>query len=449
MSATLGGGYNCDGTYSIVQGAQLSNMTSQTAGSMMTMSMGQSAQMTAMQSNSQAKTLEATAGVQENTGKMQMGLGGANAALGALQMYKYFSHNKNSRNVQGAYSEVNTGDQNKAGAKTESTGLMDSQSGYIRGGNGVGGQIVDKFQLNQNSGIQFTAVGNDPNTVVQQQADRKAQEEAHKREVVNKTNQVSNHISAEQESAASAAMGGGMMSMITGAQQLMSGSMSMASAKRLRETAASLNQTTGAALNPIAPPALPPSLTGASSFRAPAAITGSGATASSSEDAVADASGDAPDLGTGFNPNALPSGIPAGPAAGKFTEGTPQANMGGGGGGGMGGGNTAPASGQQEDPQAKLAPATQGTSYDGGGGSFMGGGGGGKGAEGGPDLSGLLEKFLPKKEDQERAGSSIMDFGGKAGSDEAPFSVLDRNTNIFQRVSETYRDKQSRGIVGI
>jgi hypothetical protein len=79
----------------------------------------------------------------------------------------------------------------------------------------------------------------------------------------------------------------------------------------------------------------------------------------------------------------------------------------------------------------------------------VGGGGNGKGAEGGPDLSALLEKFLPKKEDDSKKGGSIMDFANQNGAGEQPYSYLDKNANIFQRVSETYRNKQMVGGVAV
>ena len=77
------------------------------------------------------------------------------------------------------------------------------------------------------------------------------------------------------------------------------------------------------------------------------------------------------------------------------------------------------------------------------------GGGGGVAAERGPDLSGLLAQFLPKKE-EEKNGNGILDFGGNRGlASEGPISLLDRNANIFDRIHETYQDKNRRGRVGL
>jgi hypothetical protein len=77
-----------------------------------------------------------------------------------------------------------------------------------------------------------------------------------------------------------------------------------------------------------------------------------------------------------------------------------------------------------------------------------GGGGGGGGAEKGPDLSGLLAQFLPKK-DEEKPGNGILDFGGRNPASDGPISLLDRNANIFDRIHETYQDKNRRGRIGL
>jgi hypothetical protein len=87
--------------------------------------------------------------------------------------------------------------------------------------------------------------------------------------------------------------------------------------------------------------------------------------------------------------------------------------------------------------------------YDGGGG-YRGGGAAGGGPDKGPDLSGLLAQFLPKK-DEDTAKNGILEYGERgtpsAANDEG--SLLGRNINIFERIHQAYQDKQKRRRVGI
>jgi hypothetical protein len=78
-----------------------------------------------------------------------------------------------------------------------------------------------------------------------------------------------------------------------------------------------------------------------------------------------------------------------------------------------------------------------------------GGGAGGGGGAIGPDLSAMMEKFLGKKGEDGR-GQGILDFGqGNARPGQQPYSLLDRNANIFERIHQTYQDRNRRGVIGL
>jgi hypothetical protein len=171
-------------------------------------------------------------------------------------------------------------------------------------------------------------------------------------------------------------------------------------------------------------------------------------------------SGGPPSLGSG---NDLGAGDDSGPGmlpAGKFKT----ADSGGGGGGGspgMGGGagagGGAPAT-APEDPKAQYATEF-GTKerYESGGSPGAAAKGAAKAGgkdDGGIDLNGLLAQFLPKNEEDLGPKNGILDFvgfgGGRvpASAEEAP-SYLDKNADLFQRIHETYAEKNRKGHVGL
>jgi hypothetical protein len=151
----------------------------------------------------------------------------------------------------------------------------------------------------------------------------------------------------------------------------------------------------------------------------------------------------------------LGAGIPA-PSGTGFVDRPPGAGGPGGGNGGSPNAGAAPqASASNEDPQSKYMDLRNrgGGRYETGGVGRMSGGGGmgGRGGGGGigPDLSAMMEKFLGKKGEEGR-GQGILDFGqgnGRAG--EQPYSLLDRNANLFERIHQTYQDRSRRGIIGL
>ena len=65
--------------------------------------------------------------------------------------------------------------------------------------------------------------------------------------------------------------------------------------------------------------------------------------------------------------------------------------------------------------------------------------GAGGGSDGGPDLSKLLEQFLPKKEDVAQNG--IEQYGARGPASEND-SLLSKDTDIFKRIHDAYQEKQ-------
>ncbi len=457
QSATVDSGkYGCSSTMNLVQGSMMGSMMSMSAGSMATSAIGQSQKMNAMNGGTQTAALEAAANTQKTTGEMQLGIGGLNAALGALQLYKYSKHNQNARELAsgGRAGVSRTENANAGNAKSEHL-LSSADAGWMEAAHPVGKKIVDSFGLNTQTDRVFTQVTANPISQKAlydaQVAARNAEGQGHRQETESRMTEIGRASANEQGMGSQAALMGGIMSMMTGSQQLMTGGASLAAAHQMQKTIDALKKGSVPILQPLAGPTTTGNISeGPKTFNAPGTVSGDGSLQSQDPTtATPGPSGGPPNLGVGFNPNPMGSGLPDAQTPGKFSAGTPQGGSAGGGGVDTSG-RTMAAENKQEEPQAKLASNGTGTNY-GSGGAFIGGnpGGGGKGAEGGPDLSALMEKFLPKKDDPSKPPSSIMDFGNNGASDNRPFSILDKNANIFERVTDTYRDKQMRGNLGI
>jgi hypothetical protein len=261
----------------------------------------------------------------------------------------------------------------------------------------------------------------------------------------------------EQGAMASQAMAGAMTSLITGAVQTTQAIFNLKGAKQLEEAARKLDKLANQAppvpiFTPLAPANLQPGdalAPGGGQSLNP----GTGNGQASTDDETQDGPTDFGNLGdpTGREQENNPD---PGPTGGEFVAGAPPGGGGGNGGGfgGVGGASTSPSSGgDSEAPQAKMADSGSRSSYEGNGGTFgAAAGGGGVGADRGPDLSGLLAQFLPKAEDaQGNKGITNMDFGSRGLASEAPISLLDRTANIFDRIHETYQEKNRRGRVGL
>jgi len=143
------------------------------------------------------------------------------------------------------------------------------------------------------------------------------------------------------------------------------------------------------------------------------------------------------------------------PIAGAFRESkTPGGSVAGGGGLGGGGGG-APSAGNQDEGKAAYAAGFEGKDRYESAGTMVSRGGAGGGAKadsgGGMDFNSLLAQFLPKSGAEEPAGQGILEYaGGRSPASAQPEdSYLDRNADIFQRIHQTYQEKQARRQLGI
>jgi hypothetical protein len=162
--------------------------------------------------------------------------------------------------------------------------------------------------------------------------------------------------------------------------------------------------------------------------------------------------GEGPDIDLGFNERYNRDPVANGPEAGGFQPYNPN-SPGGGGGGGVGGVHTDRADGSDSQGQAEAAYTggeTRGYSQgDGGaGGAYSGGGsrGGGNVGNDSDFLSNLLAQMLPQGGEDSRNGEGILSFGDE-GHSRQPASLLARETNIFERIHDTYQKKGRAGVV--
>ena len=123
-------------------------------------------------------------------------------------------------------------------------------------------------------------------------------------------------------------------------------------------------------------------------------------------------------------------------------------NGGGGGLGNVGGGSTQASGASADGPQSEYANLGEDErQYSSGAnaGAFKSAGGGARGSDrGGPDLAGLLAKFLPGAEEKDKKSeNSILDFGGRStASGYQPQGVLGRDSkSLFSRVGEVMARK--------
>jgi hypothetical protein len=362
---------------------------------------------------------------------------------------------------------------NQAGIENSGDGTQLGQSGYVLAKQGASSDtqnIINRFDVasgsvstdvihteayckdradrtpdsNPNKAANYTSCINLGKAETKQ---RESELKAKFGSVSSKMSKIGGNAVAEQKAVSGAALASGMQSLVTGLTQTINGGFNLKGASQLEQAANTLdkiaNQVPTTSFTPLAPGAVTPS---------DALAPGSGTALNpSTTTAAADTAVDAPTGGfgdlappSGSAPDTTPTGAPSPDAF--VAGGTPGAPGGGSGGGGIGGASTSPAQADQGEPQAQLASQGRGGDYGGGGGSFGApGGGGGVGADRGPDLSGLLAQFLPQKKDEEARGNGILDYGGRQPASEAPISLLDRSANIFERIHETYQDKNRRG----
>jgi hypothetical protein len=458
VSDTIGQGngqdYHCDGTRTMIDGAKVANQVTQAVGSIGTQVQGASAQNYATTQGTQAAALRAAASTQQFAATAQLVSGAVNALMGTVQITASNGHTKNMKTIGGA----STGLTAQRNANQDTDGKINTDDGYVKAGSGnVAGQgAISAFKVNEDYNGNMTQVNqalqgtNNPlynAQLLQRQKDDKTKQNS----VTSTVRDISNVGASEQKKIASDAMNGGVLSAVTGVAQLGGGALNLIAANNLRKAANEL----AAAQTSTAPVLTAPTFSnpGADSF-APAqqqALSGAGpvpVASSSADNGTATNTGGG--LGTPMNTTPKDGTIPAG-----ATPGTPVADQpGGGGSGGAGfqaGGNTSPSTaGAEPEAQAKLADqrSSQGASYAGGGGGGGGNGGGSPTNSMGAALADMLAKALGQGKEEEK-GNGIMDYGSRGLASDSPVSLLDSNTNIFERVHQTYQDKSKSGHVGL
>lgn len=188
------------------------------------------------------------------------------------------------------------------------------------------------------------------------------------------------------------------------------------------------------------------------------AVTANGDQAATTSD-DSDITEDAPTVGLGGPSNPFAEeNLGNTPTPGAFQASKPGGSNMGGGGGVSAGGGSAPPTGDQGEQKAQYVANFEGRDRYESGGTMVKGGGGAKGASAGGgdtglDFNSLLAQFLPKTEGEgDAAQNGILEYGsggrGPASAVEAP-SYLDKSADIFQRIHQTYQEKQGRGHVGI
>jgi hypothetical protein len=254
-----------------------------------------------------------------------------------------------------------------------------------------------------------------------------------------------NSASTEQASMASLAKQSAIKSGIQSAMGLLQAGMNMAAAKQEESLANNLTST-----------ATPLTISsGTLSAGSTDTGTATGLSAGTNPDgtplnAVLAGSGAVGSTGCGILGCASPASSNANQLAMAPTANPFSASGGGSGGGGGGSGGsvgdmtTSAANDPPAQDQPKAYDAKNGPAYVAGNPNLNGGG---VAAEKGPDLSGLLAQFLPKKDDESKNG--ILDYGNRSPASAGDGSLLGPNENLFQRVSERMQADYRKGSVGV
>ena len=402
----------CDRTTNVVMISAAAGKAADLAGSMITQSNGSKATTAAINSNgNQAEILQQSAALKLKTANLQSDISYVNMAAGAYQGIRALQHSTNNMSV----------------LKADKKALEDDTK-YV-----------------QQPKVDAATASTDPTV---QAAGKAAQAQI---DMNSKKLLLYNEALKEQRAYADKALTGAAQSALLATTEQLS-------ATNLKNQAAADAANAALLLNG-------PGGGGGAAFgfngnfsNTPAAIpqnggilgAGGGPVTSAATDSGAPTNG-IPGLGTPLNDVAPNNSVAGGPAAGTFGDAPPAAPGGGAGGAPGGGGSTsADNSGSGADPAAKLADSGKvGGSYDGGTGSAMKSGGGGAKLDSGPDLNGMLAQFLPKKEEEVGGKNGILDFGSRNPASSQNESLLGKNANIFQRIHETYQEKNTKGVVGI
>jgi hypothetical protein len=451
LSTKIDGKYSCAGTVQMGQTTSMVGMASMMMGSTVAQSAGMAAQNKVLNSGSSQKdALENSANAAETTAKTQGAIGIANAAMNLVLLKKGMDHTGFGTQIAAGGSEVSQ--QTGGNAGVSNYGVTNAQGRLNDQGNTVADKIVNKFDLNQNSIVRVTKVdtltATNAELVAAQKKIREEEDAAHLSWGRSTAGRIAADSKAEQQIVSQQAKMQAMMGGMIAASQIASAASAMKSAKDMRAAAAKLGDTKSNAPFIKADPISGNIADGVQTAGNPEMITGNGDNPNAAPaDSTQGPSGDNGNLGQGFNPNPLPSDLAPPLTPGKFEAGKPE----GGGGGGpaaVGGGSTAAANAQPEDNQAKPV-ANQGSEKYESNGTFAAGGGGGKGAEGGPDLNSLMDKFLPKKEDADKKPDSILQFGAQGPGGPQSSTVYGRDADLFKNISKEMARKAQEGAIGV
>lgn len=471
-SDTIDHQYACNRTHQVNQYSMIASMALPMGVQAATMAMGQQGAQMATSAGTQAAAMKAAANTQKTAAEGGLAASLALGGLGAYQLMLGARHgaaeaniSKELRNPAGL-NQVGV----EVGAKESTNQLTEKDAGYVSASGSIAQKTLSNYQMNDSVST-FTGV-TPMSTVLSSTAEGRVKEQQrYDAEVANRNREGGEHLenvksgmqeigqaaAGEQGAVASEAyMGGGMAVMSAMMLGAMSASQFSAAQKQL-DAANALSNTAGTGNKTpiIAPPTIsntPSAATTGATNPGPSGLGINDGTQAASDSSSTTPPETTPDLGNPFGPQGVPSGLPNAPTAGQFTAGNaPPDNTGGGGAPQFSGSSTGPSTANEAPGQAQLAPNQGGPGYETAGGMPTSGGGGGKsGADGGPDLSSILAKFLPQKTDEPGPQNGILDYGRPAADAPVPDgSILGKNSpSLFDRASFTYRDKASHGSLG-
>ncbi|MEK6578045.1 MAG: hypothetical protein AABZ55_02350, partial [Bdellovibrionota bacterium] len=231
--------YDCKRTKTYATAAQVTNQLSMVGGQLATAGAGISAQISAQQAGTQSAALRGAADTQATSAKIEMTTGAVNTAMGVLNFWRAFQHGEHAEDIQ-----KDTKGQQLQNEKTAKDGGDATGGGTTRGedgylvGNGLAGNAVEKFRLNDKGALQ-TSITRPEGT-----KDYELQREIRNKEIKSKQNKLSGMVgeigaksASEHEAVQSQASGVGFMSLVTGVQQSANGMLHLAGANQLKQAA--------------------------------------------------------------------------------------------------------------------------------------------------------------------------------------------------------------------
>lgn len=484
----------CQSSQSIMTMSAITNIVGQQAAAAGQQVEGNAALTDASNQNTLVAQAEANAAMAKTAAGSELGLGGMNAGLAAYQIMtssKHFDNVDTIKTESDAFKKASVtrsnqdGDIHAAPSNRPDDGYVYSDAGAQKWAQKIITkddanlteslttysptniakykqdiqnlpQQIDTARASNNAVLagQLQRQLDDSKTKLKEEQDNQKQRDSQitsrVKSMTNDVKSVENGASAEQASMGQSLKNSGIMSAIMAGSQMLKGGLDYMAAIQAENAAKALAAVAASPTVSFLPDAgavAPPNTT-------------NGAVTSLSPDTLVSPtpapgalgpSGPIGDLGQPFNTNTTDA--PQGPTAGGFTAGN-AANPppGAPAAGAAGGGGTQPAKDEAQDTAPKPADNRVPSLY--GGGGYSGGAvNGGVGADKGPDLSGLLAQFLPKKDDANKEKHDIMDFANRgpasASGNSEPYSYLGRDVNLFQRVSERMQEKSRLGSVGI